>query len=116
MLSAAPQVQGVTSQLVSLRDISVPEVDVSIKLIELQPRIDKLVVMQEVQGREMAELRRRSLKVLERWYEVGVEGVNECFAEWDERVGKCDRVVRRREVEMKGDGNESGSGSGEEEG
>ncbi|RVD84605.1 uncharacterized protein DFL_006346 [Arthrobotrys flagrans] len=116
VLSAAPQVQGVTSQLVSLRDISVPEVDVSIKLIELQPRIDKLVVMQEVQGREMAELRRRSLKVLERWYEVGVEGVNECFAEWDERVGKCDRVVRRREVEMKGDGNESGSGSGEEEG
>ncbi|EGX49353.1 hypothetical protein AOL_s00078g386 [Orbilia oligospora ATCC 24927] len=122
VLSAAPQVQGVTSQLVSLRDIAVPDVDVSIKLIELQPRVDKLAVMQEVQGREMAELRRRSLKVLERWYEVGVEGVNECFAEWDERVGKCDRVVRRRAVELEINGagtgteseseSESGSGSG----
>ncbi|KAK6532818.1 hypothetical protein TWF281_006992 [Arthrobotrys megalospora] len=109
VLSSAPHIQGVTSQLVSLRDIAVPDVDTSIKLIELQPRIDKLAVMQEVQGKEMAELRRRSLHVLERWYEVGVEGINECFAEWDERVGRCDRVVRRRAVETTADG------SGEEE-
>ncbi|KAF3919626.1 hypothetical protein ABW20_dc0104572 [Dactylellina cionopaga] len=95
VLSSAPQTQSVASQLVSLRDISVPDVDVSVRLVELQPRIDRLVVMQEVQAREMAELRRRSLKALERWYEVGVEGVNECFAEWDERVGRCDRVVKR---------------------
>ncbi|EPS39700.1 hypothetical protein H072_6504 [Dactylellina haptotyla CBS 200.50] len=99
VLSSAPGVQSVTSQLVSLRDLPVPDVDTSVKLVGLQPRLDKLVVMQEMQAREMADLRRRSLKVLERWYEVGVEGVNECFAEWDERVAKCERVVRRMAAE-----------------
>ncbi|KAK6335904.1 hypothetical protein TWF730_003278 [Orbilia blumenaviensis] len=114
-LSSATQIQSVTSQLVSLRDITIPDVDLSIKLIELQPRVDKLAVMQEVQGREMAELRKRSLRVLERWYEVGVEGVNECFAEWDERVGRCDRVVRRREVEVGVSGSEEEEEGDEEE-
>lgn len=41
-------------------------------------------------------MRRRSLRVLERWYLVGIEGVNECFAEWDERTLEADRVVTRR--------------------
>ncbi|KAF3940307.1 hypothetical protein ABW19_dt0200632 [Dactylella cylindrospora] len=97
VLGSAAQVQSVASQLVSLHDLAVPDVDTSVKLIDLQPRLDKLVVMQEMQGREMAELRRRSLKVLERWYEVSVEGVNECFAEWDERVMAAERAVRRIE-------------------
>ncbi|KAK6336241.1 hypothetical protein TWF696_001802 [Orbilia brochopaga] len=103
VLAAAPGAQSVASQLVSLRDLPVPDVDVSVRLIALQPRLDRLTVMQEMQGREMAELRRRSVKVLERWYEVGVEGVNGCFAEWDERVGRAERAVRRAEVEKEED-------------
>ncbi|KAF3928064.1 hypothetical protein AA313_de0202382 [Arthrobotrys entomopaga] len=96
VLSSASHVQSVASQLVSLRDIPVPDVDASVRLVELGDRLDKLTVLQEMQGREMGELRRRSLKVLERWYEVSVEGVNECFAEWDERVRGCERVVGRK--------------------
>ena len=47
----------------------------------------------------MDELRKRTAGVLEKWYLVGVEGVNECFAEWDERTLEVDRWLGRKSRE-----------------
>jgi len=57
--------------------------------------------------KEISELRKRSARVLERWYLVGVEGGNECAAEWEERTGVVDRVLGKVEREIRlerGDG------------
>ena len=54
-------------------------------------------LLQEAQMREIGELRKRSARVLERWYLVGVEGGNECAAEWEERTGVVERELGRVE-------------------
>ena len=59
--------------------------------------------MQRQHQNEVAELRRRSAKVIERWYELGVLGVGECWAEWESRVEGVERQVRRREHEKEKD-------------
>lgn len=46
----------------------------------------------------MSELRVRTARVLQRWYEVGVVGSGECWAEWEGRLEGVEREVRRREV------------------
>ena len=48
----------------------------------------------------MAELRSRSARVIERWYELGVLGESECWAEWEGRVGEMEKGVRRVEGRM----------------
>ena len=40
----------------------------------------------------------RSARALQRWYEVGVVGSGECWAEWEGRLGDVEREVRRVEV------------------
>lgn len=77
-------------------DTPVPEPASSAALIELLPRIQQAEVVQDAQAKRIAELRRRSLAVMERWYLVGVEGANSCFAEWDERTFWVDKQLSRR--------------------
>lgn len=54
--------------------------------------------MQDELGREVSELRVRSARVLQRWYEVGLVGGGECWAEWEGKVEGVERGVRRAEV------------------
>lgn len=78
-------------------DSPIPNPNTSIELISLIPRINKVELLQEAQIKEISELRKRSARLLERWYLVGVEGGNECAAEWEERTGVVERVVGRVE-------------------
>ncbi len=48
----------------------------------------------------MADLRRRSAKAIQRWYELGVLGENECWTEWERRVMEVEKRVRREEGRM----------------
>ena len=48
----------------------------------------------------MAELRRRSARAVQRWYEVGVLGGSECWTEWEGRVVEVEKSVRREEGRM----------------
>ncbi|CUS07379.1 unnamed protein product [Tuber aestivum] len=95
-LTAAPSIHATSSQLTSIRDTPIPDPNVSADLIALLPRINRTEIMQQTQAREIAELRRRSAALLERWYLLGVEGVNECFAEWDERTLEVDKLLSRK--------------------
>jgi hypothetical protein len=53
---------------------------------------------QEEQAREISELRVRTARVLQRWYEVGLVGSGECWAEWEGRLEDVEREVKREEV------------------
>lgn len=77
-------------------DTPLPDTAVLTALIELFPRIHRAGVVQEVQAERLGQLRSRSVAVLERWYLVGIEGVNECFVEWDERAFLVDKAIHQR--------------------
>ncbi|RPB05214.1 hypothetical protein L873DRAFT_1825368 [Choiromyces venosus 120613-1] len=96
VLTAAPSIHATSSQLTSIRDTPIPDPNVSADLIALMPRVNRAEVVQQTQAREIAELRRRSAALLERWYLLGIEGVNECFAEWDERTLEVDKLLSRK--------------------
>ena len=86
------------SRLNAIKDLPVPPAESSASLIRLQPRLAKVELLQDSQAREMAELRTRSASVIQRWYEIGVLGQSECWAEWEGRLGNVEKTVRRREI------------------
>lgn len=92
-----------SSHLAQLQDTSIPDPCIATKLVDLQPRIEKARLKQEQQGTEFAELRGRSAQVVEKWYEVGVLGMGEQWAEWEERMRGVEIAVRRQEAAKKRD-------------
>lgn len=89
------------ASLSSLQDTHIPNPGAAAKLVELQPRISKASARQQQQMRELAELRARSAKAVEKWYESGVLEMGEHWAEWEERVREAEILVRRREAAKK---------------
>ncbi|KAI4144936.1 MAG: hypothetical protein L6R39_003972 [Caloplaca ligustica] len=84
-------------RLTSIRDINIPSSSLSTSLIALRPRLAQVAQLQDTQAKEMAELRARSAKAVQRWYELGVLGQGECWAEWEGRMEECEKKVRRLE-------------------
>jgi hypothetical protein len=77
---------------------SIPDPQPFIKVLQLQERIEKARQTQVGQAKEFAELRQRSANLVEMWYEVGVLGMGENWAEWEERVREVEIWVRRAEA------------------
>ncbi|KAF8429163.1 hypothetical protein EV426DRAFT_635432 [Tirmania nivea] len=101
ILATSTAYQTFSSQLNSIMDSPIPNPNTSIELISLIPRVNKVGLLQEAQMKEISELRKRSARVLERWYLVGLEGGNECAAEWEERTGVVERGLGRVERGVK---------------
>jgi hypothetical protein len=87
--------------LTQLQDFTVPDPSSATKLIELQPRIDQARVKQVAQAQQFAELRARSAKAVETWYEGGLLGMDEQWADWEERLRDAEILIRRREAAKK---------------
>ncbi|KAL4903932.1 hypothetical protein BDW74DRAFT_179514 [Aspergillus multicolor] len=98
ILSYASLIPETASRLTSLTDTPVPDANLSAALIALQPRMDSLSAKQNEQSREVADLRVRTAKVLQRYYEVGLLGAGEVWGEWEGRLEGVERGVRRVEV------------------
>ena len=95
VLAAAASFHAAASQLSSVADTPVPAASASAGLVALLPRLQRAQVVQAAQQRRAAELRARSARVLEQWFLLGVDGVNQCFTEWDERTFAVDRTLSR---------------------
>ncbi|KAJ5619304.1 hypothetical protein N7510_003288 [Penicillium lagena] len=106
ILSYATAFPETASRLTSLNDLPIPDAESSASLIALQPQLDRLAHTQVEQAASISELRVRTARVLQRWYEVGVVGSGECWAEWEGRLEEVEREVRRREVVREGRENE----------
>ncbi|KAJ5908132.1 hypothetical protein N7495_000814 [Penicillium taxi] len=98
VLSYATAFPETSSRLTSLNDLPLPDAESSAALIELQPQMDRLAQVQANQAEIISELRVRTARVLQRWYEVGLLGSGECWAEWEGRLEDVEREVRRHEV------------------
>ncbi|CAI7571454.1 hypothetical protein N7533_004181 [Penicillium manginii] len=98
VLSYASAFPETSSRLTSLNDLPIPDAQSSAALISLQPALDRAATKQAEQAAAISELRVRTARVLQRWYEVGLVGSGECWAEWEGRLEGVEREVRRREV------------------
>lgn len=98
VLSYATAFPETSSRLTSLNDLPIPDAESSAALVELQPQLDRVAAVQAQQAQDISELRVRTARVLQRWYEVGLVGSGECWAEWEGRIEDVEREVRRREV------------------
>ncbi|KAJ5966374.1 Nuclear distribution protein RO10 [Penicillium waksmanii] len=98
ILSYASAFPETSSRLTSLNDLPIPDAQSSAALIELQPALDRAAGKQAEQAAAISELRVRTARVLQRWYEVGLVGSGEAWAEWEGRLEGVEREVRRREV------------------
>ncbi|KAL8952063.1 MAG: hypothetical protein Q9222_002015 [Ikaeria aurantiellina] len=93
----APLYPLTASRLTSIHDTAIPSASSSTSLIALQPRLTALESLQEAQTRTMAALRSRSANAIQRWYELGVLGQGECWADWEGRMEECEKRARRLE-------------------
>ncbi|KKK19693.1 hypothetical protein ARAM_007045, partial [Aspergillus rambellii] len=75
----APAYPETASRLTSLADLPVPSAESSACLVALRPRIARVAATQAEQGRAVSELRVRTARALQRWYEVSVVGGGECW-------------------------------------
>ncbi|KAE8132939.1 hypothetical protein BDV38DRAFT_287288 [Aspergillus pseudotamarii] len=98
VLSYASAFPETASRLTSLNDLPIPDTQTSASLIQLQPRLDQLAQVQEEQAKQISELRVRTARALQRWYEVALVGGGECWAEWEGRLEDVEREVKREEV------------------
>ncbi|KAL4778062.1 hypothetical protein BJX76DRAFT_363091, partial [Aspergillus varians] len=69
ILSYASAIPETASRLTSLNDTPIPDAALSASLIELTPRMEKLAAVQEQQAGEVGELRVRTARVVQRFYE-----------------------------------------------
>lgn len=100
VLSYASAFPETASRLTSLNDLPIPPAELSASLTELQPRLDKLAIVQDEQAREVSRLRTRSAILAQRLVEVDLVGSNEVLAEWEERIERNARDIKRLEVKM----------------
>ncbi|RJE24990.1 Nuclear distribution protein, partial [Aspergillus sclerotialis] len=74
VLSYATAFPETASRLASLNDLPIPDAAASASLIELRPQMERVAQMQDEHAKTVAELRVRSARALQRWYEVGLVG------------------------------------------
>lgn len=86
-----------SSRLSMLKDTPIPPTSASMQLIALRPRILKAKRIQREQSEEIKELRARSAILIEKWYELNVLGMGECWADWESRLEEAEKRVRRKE-------------------
>lgn len=97
MLASASAYPSTASRLTSIRDTPIPPAELSAELINLQPRIAKVEIVQASQDAEIRELRERSAVVIESWYRRDVIGAGEGWADLEGRVEAVEQRVRRVE-------------------
>jgi hypothetical protein len=98
VISEAPQFPATASQLTSLVDLPVPSSEAFANMIALQPRMAEAAERQVRQQLEISELRKRTALLIMRWHEILILSQGRCWVEWDDRLRKSERAIRREEV------------------
>ncbi|KAI5196206.1 hypothetical protein AUEXF2481DRAFT_6336 [Aureobasidium subglaciale EXF-2481] len=101
VLSHAPSYQATAARLTSLQDLPVPDPSASAALIHVYPRLQRAANRQEDQQNTIAQLRRQSLALLARWYDLGIITMDDCWTEWEARLMHQEKLVRRAEADKK---------------
>ncbi|KAL4949628.1 hypothetical protein BDW69DRAFT_188144, partial [Aspergillus filifer] len=82
ILSYATSIPETSSRLSSLSETPLPDTALSTSLISQIPRMNSLAAKQDVQAKEIAELRVKTANLLRRYYELSVLGAGEVWGDW----------------------------------
>lgn len=97
VLSHATLYTSTSSRLQTLQTLRIPPATQSANLIEQGSRLKGLTERQERIDQSIEDLKEQSATLISRWREVEVDGMNELWDDWQERVKVCERTIRREE-------------------
>ncbi|KAF7546872.1 hypothetical protein G7Z17_g8129 [Cylindrodendrum hubeiense] len=100
VLASASSFPSTLSSLTAIKDSPIPDPAESTTLIVLGDRMKAIEATQVAQVAEMADLRRRSERIIRSWYESGVLNNSSVMADLESRVELAERQVRRAEREL----------------
>ncbi|KAH7126248.1 hypothetical protein B0J13DRAFT_565041 [Dactylonectria estremocensis] len=100
VLASASSFPSTLSSLTAIKDSPVPDPSESAALIALGDRMKAVEATQLAQAAEMADLRKRSERIIRSWYESGVLDNSNVMADIVSRVEIAERQVRRAEREL----------------
>ncbi|KAF2716158.1 hypothetical protein K431DRAFT_235973 [Polychaeton citri CBS 116435] len=97
-----------SAQLQQLQAFDIPDPERSANLFKQRGKIDQVRVKQIEQAKEVQELRSRSARVLEEWYEGGVLGIGDMWAQLEASIKACEIMIRRVEAAKEREEGEGG--------
>ncbi|MCJ1327940.1 hypothetical protein MMC10_004615 [Thelotrema lepadinum] len=95
--ACAPMFPSTLSRLNLLKDLPIPPTETTASLLSIKPRLTRAETVQDSFASDVAELRLRSILLLQRWTKVGVQAAGHCWADWEERLMEVEQIVRRAE-------------------
>lgn len=95
--ACAPMFPSTLSRLHLLKELPLPPAEATASLLSVKSRLARAESVQDTFATDVAELRLRSVLLLQRWTKVGVQAAGHCWANWEERLMDVDKVVRRAE-------------------
>lgn len=101
VLSHATLYTSTSSRLQTLQTLRIPSAAHTANLIEQGPRAGALMERQERLDSQIDDLKERSVNVVTWWRENEIDGMNELWDDWQERVKACERTIRREERRQK---------------
>lgn len=94
-MASASSYPSTASRLTSILDAPIPPAETSTQLIDLQPRVANVGALQAVHDSEIAELRRRSAAVIQKWYNMDILQAGDNWAGLVGRVEQVEQHTRR---------------------
>lgn len=103
VLAHATLYTSTSSRLQTLETLRIPPAAHTANLIQQGPRAKALAARQEKLDAEVDELKERSVKAVTWWQENEIDGMNELWDDWQDRIKACERTIRREERKRKED-------------
>ncbi|KAG5513310.1 hypothetical protein PMAC_001373 [Pneumocystis sp. 'macacae'] len=85
----------VASQMLSIKELPIPNSDVYLQVAANIYQLHIMFMSIESVETQLNFLSRRIAKILELWYEIGIDIVNDCFLEWDGRINNLNSKIQK---------------------
>lgn len=96
--SCATLFPSTVSRLNLLKDSPVPPSKDSAELLALGPRLDRSEDWWDLMAEDIEMLRGRTILLKQRAYKICNLSILQCWAEYEDRLLECEKIVRRAEI------------------
>ncbi|QSL66982.1 hypothetical protein MERGE_001369 [Pneumocystis wakefieldiae] len=86
----------VLSQMISIKELSIPDSNIYSQAASKIPQFHTMLMTIKSFEIQLNYLSKRIAKILELWYEIGINAVNDCFMEWDERINDLNLRLKKQ--------------------
>ncbi|KTW25709.1 hypothetical protein T552_03321 [Pneumocystis carinii B80] len=86
----------VLSQMLSIKELSISDSNICSQAASKIPQFHIMLMAIKSFEIQLNHLSKRIAKILELWYEIGINAVNDCFLEWDERINDLNLRLKKQ--------------------